>query len=358
MDSHKIIELKGVEKWYGKDKATGPLDLSVYKGELVSFLGPSGCGKTTALRCISGLIKPTSGTIMMNGKIINDVPTHKRGIGMVFQNYALFPHLSIFENVAFGLKVRKFNKKDIQKITYETLDLVMLKEVADRYPHELSGGQQQRISLARSLVCNPTVLLLDEPLSNLDLKLREQMRLEIIRIHEKFKTTSIYVTHDQGEALSMSNRIFIMNKAMIEQVGTPREIYMHPKSKFVANFIGRSNFLEGRIHIKGNNKAYFVTEKGLELRITLENKSNDLEKTLLIRPESIDIDFSLTGDNVFKGKIENIVYQGDTTEYHVIVEKKEKLIINRKSEGEIINLKPGIQVKCKINPDFCSLLES
>ena len=259
MSLQKIIELQDVEKWYGRTKATGPLHLEVFKGELISFLGPSGCGKTTALRIIAGLVKPTSGIVMMNGKVINDVPTHKRGVGMVFQSYALFPHLTVFENVAFGLRLRNVNREDTLAKTNDILELILLKEMSHRYPHELSGGQQQRVALARSLITNPDVLLLDEPLSNLDLKLREQMRFEIIRIHKQFKITSIYVTHDQGEALAMSNRIVVMNHGLIEQIGTPSEIYRYPKTRFVGDFIGQSNFWKGKTSFE-EGSALFVTE--------------------------------------------------------------------------------------------------
>lgn len=355
MSTEKVVELKDVEKWYGKVKATGPLSLEVFRGELVSLLGPSGCGKTTALRTISGLTKPTSGLVFMKGKVVNDVPPHKRGIGMVFQNYALFPHLTVFENVAFGLRIRRLDKKEILEKVPGILDLVRLKHMGDRYPHELSGGQQQRVSLARSLVTNPDVLLLDEPLSNLDLKLREQMRLELISIHKKFKITSIYVTHDQGEALSISDRIAVMNEGIIEQIGQPREIYRSPKSTFVANFIGESNFWEGKIHVEGANYL-FVTDRGLKVLITHKDILPGSRKLLLTRPEMITVDFNLSGDNVFKAKIQEVVYQGDTTQYHILVEEKERLIVNRKSEGEVVQLTQGNSVMCQIKPDDCLLL--
>lgn len=356
MPDEKVIEIKDVEKWYGKVKATGPLSLEVYKGELISLLGPSGCGKTTALRIISGLVKPTSGFVFLNGEVINDLPPHKRGIGMIFQNYALFPHLTVFENVAFGLRIKKFEKKEILEKVTGMLDLVMLKDMGDRYPHELSGGQQQRVSLARSVVTNPAVLLLDEPLSNLDLKLREKMRLELIRIHEKLKITSIYVTHDQGEALSISDRIVVMDKGMIEQTGRPREIYRYPKSTFVANFIGKSNFWEGKIHDE-HGKRFFITDRGLKLSINNKDVLAASIKLVLIRPGLIILDFNLSGVNVFKAKIQDLVYQGDITQYHLLVEEKEKLIVDRKSEGQLVDLTPGSSVMCQIKPDDCFLLE-
>jgi len=356
LSTEKILELKDVEKWYGKVKATGPLSLEVFEGELVSFLGPSGCGKTTALRTVSGLTKPTSGLVLMKGKVINDIPTHKRSIGMVFQNYALFPHLTIFENVAFGLRIRKCNKKDVLEKVNGMLELVMLRNMGDRYPHELSGGQQQRVALARALITNPDILLLDEPLSNLDLKLREQMRLELIRIHRKFKITAIYVTHDQGEALSISDRIIVMNQGMIEQIGKSREIYRYPRNTFVANFIGQSNFWEGKIRIEGA-KSWFVTETGLKVLIHDSNISPGSKRLLLMRPEMVTIDPDLHGDNVFEAKIDEVVYQGETTQYHLSVEEKEKLVVNRKSEGEVVRLTPGTNLKCQIKPDDCFILD-
>jgi len=356
MSTPKIIELNDVEKWYGKIRATGPNRFEVHEGEFVSLLGPSGCGKTTVLRLISGLTEPTSGLILMDGKVVNDVPTHKRGIGMVFQSYALFPHLTVFENVGFGLGIRKYGKREIQKKTNDILDLVQLRDVSDRYPHELSGGQQQRVALARSLVTNPRILLLDEPLSNLDLKLREQMRLELISIHKSLKITTIYVTHDQGEALAMSDRIVIMHEGLIKQVGKPSEIYWHPKGRFVADFIGQSNFLEGRSYWE-KGRLFFVTNRGLKLRIRQEEGLPDSKKLLLIRPEIVILASDLSGDNVFDARVEETVYQGDITRYHLLVGEKERLIVSKQSERTGIQFTPGICAKCQIKPEDCFLIE-
>jgi ABC-type Fe3+/spermidine/putrescine transport system ATPase subunit len=292
----------------------------------------------------------------MNGKTINDVPTHKRGVGMVFQSYALFPHLTVFENVAFGLRLRNVNKEERLAKTHDLLELVLLKDLSQRYPHELSGGQQQRVALARSLITNPDVLLLDEPLSNLDLKLREQMRLEIIRIQKQFKITSIYVTHDQGEALAMSNRIVVMNQGLIEQIGTPGEIYRYPKTRFVADFIGQSNFWKGGLSLE-EGLPVFVTKEGLRLRIAEPDVSPGSNRLLLIRPEAVEIGRDLSGDNGFKATIEEMIYQGDTTRYYLRVEQREKLIVNRQSERGTVRFVPGTQVLCQIRPEDCLLIE-
>jgi ABC-type Fe3+/spermidine/putrescine transport system ATPase subunit len=241
------VDLKGVTLAYGAFVAVKEVSLAIEKGSFVTLLGPSGCGKTTILRSIAGLVNPTGGDITIAGRRINDVPIHQRNIGLVFQNYALFPHKTVFDNIAFGLKYRKVAKSLIVEKVARALDMVRLPGVAKKLPSELSGGQQQRIALARAIVIEPDVLLLDEPLSALDANLREEMRTELKLIQRKIGITTIFVTHDQGEALAMSDLVVVMNAGRIEQRGAPSEVYEHPASEFVANFLGNANFLDGKV---------------------------------------------------------------------------------------------------------------
>jgi len=246
-DQSNVVELQRVEKSYGAVTAVHALDLAVETGAFVTLLGPSGCGKTTTLRMIAGLEIPTAGDIFIKSERVNDVPIHKRNLGLVFQNYALFPHKTIFDNVAFGLRYRDVPKSEIAGRVSTALDLVQLPQVADRYPSQLSGGQQQRIALARAIVIQPDVLLLDEPLSALDANLREEMRVELKRIQHRLGVSTVFVTHDQSEALAMSDLIVVMSEGRIEQFGSPEEVYRRPVSEFVATFLGHSNILEARV---------------------------------------------------------------------------------------------------------------
>jgi len=240
------VTLNNIVKRFGNFTAVHRSSLEIAEGAFVTLLGPSGCGKTTNLRMIAGLLDPTEGEILIGGKRVNDVPIHKRNLGLVFQNYALFPHKTVADNVAFGLKYRNLPASEIPKRVEEALELVQLPHVAHRYPKELSGGQQQRIALARAIVIEPDVLLLDEPLSALDANLREDMRVELKRIQERIGVTTIFVTHDQSEALAMSDEIVVMSEGRVEQVGAPEEVYNTPASEFVANFLGASNIMDAR----------------------------------------------------------------------------------------------------------------
>ena len=243
------LKLTGISKRYANFLAVDNVDLQLQSGEFVSLLGPSGCGKTTTLRMIAGFVDPTLGTIEMDGQILSSpagsVPPDRRQMSMIFQSYAIWPNMTVAQNVAFGLELRKIAKSEIKRRVDEMLEIVRMGHLADRYPAELSGGQQQRVALARAIVIRPSILLLDEPLSNLDAALREEMRFEIRRLHDEFHITTVYVTHDQGEAMVTSDRIAVMNGGRIEQIDEPRTLYNRPKTRFVAGFIGRTNFVEG-----------------------------------------------------------------------------------------------------------------
>jgi iron(III) transport system ATP-binding protein len=321
--------------------AVNDVNLDIEKGELVTLLGPSGCGKTTTLRMIAGFEFPTTGSIILDGQAINSLPPHKRDMSMVFQSYAIFPHLNVFENVAYGLHVHRIPKSVIKERVDKVLDLVHLEGYGDRAPTQLSGGQQQRVALARALVMEPKVLLMDEPLSNLDAKLREEMRTEIRRIQKELNITSVYVTHDQIEAMTLSDRIVIMNQGIIEQIGTPVQIYRFPNSRFVADFIGRANFVPGEVQEKiGSN----LTVKALGENVQLTNIQREFQKqdavTLIIRPEMTRI--KKTGE-LFKGVIRRAVYLGDVIEYDV--EVSGQLITGLETDPHVLTLFPeGEQV--------------
>ena len=297
--------------------AVNNVDLEIDKGELVTLLGPSGCGKTTTLRMIAGFEFPTSGSIILDGQAINSLPPHKREMSMVFQSYAIFPHLNVFENIAYGLHVHRIPKAEIQQRVEKVLDLVHLEGYGDRAPTQLSGGQQQRVALARALVMEPKVLLMDEPLSNLDAKLREEMRTEIRRIQKELNITSVYVTHDQIEAMTLSDRIVVMNQGIIEQIGTPVQVYRFPNSRFVADFIGRANFVPGQV-LEQQATRLTVTALGQTVQLACSQRQFHAQEaiTLIVRPEMVRI--KKTGE-LFTGLIRRAVYLGDVIEYDVEV---------------------------------------
>ena len=302
----------------GEVTAVDNISLSIGKGELVTLLGPSGCGKTTTLRMIAGFEFPTGGRIYLDGQEINNLPPHKRGMSMVFQSYAIFPHLNVYENVAYGLKVARLPKKEIQERVAQTLELVELTGYEKRAPNQLSGGQQQRVALARALVMEPKVLLMDEPLSNLDAKLREQMRSEIRRIQQLIDITSIYVTHDQVEAMTISDRIVIMNEGRIEQVGDPVEIYRHPQTRFVADFIGRANFIPGVVQDRQNGQLVVnLMGRTLTAAAAEDEYSEGTEVTVVVRPEMMTLN-PAEGAHV-EGIVRRASYLGNVVEYDVAV---------------------------------------
>ena len=296
--------------------AVNGVSIAIEKGELVTLLGPSGCGKTTTLRLIAGFEFPTTGQIVLDGQQINDLPPHKRDMSMVFQSYAIFPHLNVFENVAYGLQVQRCSKGEIARRVAQVLELVELTGLEKRAPNQLSGGQQQRVALARALVMEPKVLLMDEPLSNLDAKLREQMRTEIRRIQKQLGITSVYVTHDQIEAMTLSDRIVIMNRGAIEQTGTPDEIYRHPRTRFVADFIGRANFIPGTVRGRENGSLQIEAWQQLfTVPDITPAPSMGAPVTLIVRPEMIQ----LAQEGQVRGIIHRASYLGNTIDYDVQV---------------------------------------
>jgi len=329
----KVFPSKGT---VGEVTAVKDVNLEIQKGELVTLLGPSGCGKTTTLRMVAGFEFPTEGKIFLDGQEINSLPPHKRDMSMVFQSYAIFPHLTVFENVAYGLKVQRLNKKIIAERVNRVLALVHLEGYGDRAPGQLSGGQQQRVALARALIMEPKVLLMDEPLSNLDAKLREEMRTEIRRIQKELNITSVYVTHDQIEAMTLSDRIVVMNQGVIEQIGSPMEIYKFPNSRFVANFIGRANFVAGVVLEQDGSS---LTIKSLGKSITLSNVRREFhggeDVTLIVRPEMIQIKRS---GGIYNGVVRRAVYLGDVIEY--AVEVGGVLILGIESDPRVTEIFP------------------
>jgi putative spermidine/putrescine transport system ATP-binding protein len=306
------LELKNVSKFYAGIAAVRDFNLDIEKGSLVSFLGPSGCGKTTTLRMIAGFEQLDSGSILLDGSDIVPVPPNRRDIGMVFQAYALFPNMTVRENVAFGLRMRKTPAASIDKLVDKVLEMVRLQDTARRYPHQLSGGQQQRIALARALAVQPRVLLLDEPLSALDAEVRVVLRGEIRRIQSELAITTVYVTHDQEEALSISDKVVVMNKGLIEQVGTPEEIYRAPNTRFVATFIGTANQFIGKT--SGTNLV--VCNNVQLLTNTLTGLRSDQSVVVLVRPENIQVQAEQSRQkswNSISGEVETITFHGAVT---------------------------------------------
>ena len=313
-----LLIVDQVVKRFGPTLAVDHVSLHVQRGEIVSLLGPSGCGKTSTLRLIAGFIEPDAGHIRLAGALLNNVPTHARNLGIVFQNFALFPHMSVEANVAFGLRTRRVPAREVQQRVAEALELVQLGNMNRRYPSELSGGQQQRVALARAIVIRPDLLLLDEPLSSLDAILRSKMQLEIRRIIEQAGVTAIFVSHDQEEALSISDRVIVMSQGRIEQVGTPHEVYSRPTSEFVATFLGRSNILRGAVQHRAQGTIELRAEGGTFVRLEGVRAEPGEVLRLQIRPEALAISEEPCGEfNVLSGTIAQAAFLGPFYEYVV-----------------------------------------
>lgn len=310
--SDLVLQLKQINKYFGRSHVIKDVNIDFEKGHFVTFLGPSGCGKTTLLRMVAGFYEPDDGEILLNGKRIERIPPYSRNTAMVFQEYALFPHMNVFDNVSYGLRVKNRPKEEVERRVKEALDLMQLKGMEDRFPNQMSGGQQQRVAVARALVMNPEVLLLDEPLSNLDAKLRESVRVELRDIQKKMGLSTIYVTHDQSEALSMSDMIVVLKGGVVHQTGSPQEIYFEPKTPFVADFIGTTNLLS----VKGlgeNTVSY-----GNDRIPTTKSVNAGQEYCLSIRPECLKlVKEAVDGQVNVKVTIQNKMFLGEKIRYFV-----------------------------------------
>jgi spermidine/putrescine transport system ATP-binding protein len=356
-----VIVLDGVRKQFGSFVAVHEADLSIARGEFFAMLGPSGCGKTTTLKMIAGFEQPTRGRVVLEGDDVSRVPPHRRNVNTVFQQYALFPHMTVAENVAFGPRSRKVARADCAARVAEMLGVVRLAEFADRKPAQLSGGQQQRVALARALVNYPSALLLDEPLAALDLKLREAMQLELKRIQREVGITFVYVTHDQGEALTMSDRIAVMSEGVIEQIGTPEEIYHHPSSLFVAGFIGSANLLPGTITGSDGDEAVVDLVGGTTIRATTPTPPTvGSQVSLMLRPERLQV---ATGEGIdardgrrLAGKVSQVIFQGPAVRLAVVLGDGTEVVTLIDPDEELPFLRPGDAVGISWRPDAGFLL--
>jgi iron(III) transport system ATP-binding protein len=348
------VELKGLSKHYGSAVAVDDVSLRVEHGQLVCLLGPSGCGKTTTLRLIAGFIEPSAGEIEVGGKLLSSpartVPPEGRNMSMIFQSYALWPHMTVAENVSYGLRIRKLDRATIDAKLKAILSTARLEALAGRYPGELSGGQQQRVSLARALVVEPETLLLDEPLSNLDANLREEMRFEIRRLHDQYRYTTVYVTHDQAEAMTTADLIAVMNKGKVEQLGPPEEIYGRPRSEFVARFIGGSNILRGKAFDESH-----VSIAGANLRTTGRALSAGEHVAVSVRQHEIGMVAEQPSDagNRLHAVVTRQVFLGSTRDYTVVLDDKTELRVTA-APGH--NVSPGQSVWLHLPADRCRAL--
>lgn len=336
MENNVIVSLKNIVVDFDGDRVLNGLSLDIHDKEFVTFLGPSGCGKTTTLRVIAGFIEPRSGNVFFEGKDIAELPPYKRQVNTVFQKYALFPHLNVFENVAFGLRLKKMDEEMIKRKVQEMLEVVGLKGYERRSINQMSGGQQQRVAIARSLVNQPKVLLLDEPLGALDLKLRKEMQIELKRLQREMNITFLYVTHDQEEALTMSDTVVVMNKGEIQQIGSPEDIYNEPQNAFVADFIGASNILDGVML-----EDYRVSFSGQEFRCVDKGFIKNQSVQVVVRPE--DVKVTTPGKGKLTGFVNEVIFKGVHFEMRVDCEGKEWLIHSTHAckPGEVIGMNVG-----------------
>jgi len=349
-----ILKVNNLSKSFGKVKAVREVTFEATEGKVLSLLGPSGCGKTTTLRCIAGFENPDRGEIYLDDRKITSIPPEKRGIGMVFQNYALWPHMTVYGNLAFGLQIRKVPKPEIDKRIKKVLSMVQLEGYENRYPRQMSGGQQQRIAMARALVFEPEIMLLDEPLSNLDAQLREEMRFEFTELQRKLGITAVYVTHDQAEALVISDKIVILNQGKIVQSGSPKEIYSNPKNKFVAGFIAVTSFINGRIDSFTEEKKKVIVKTDDGLAIHGFNNSFDIGQKVSVAMRMNVIKFIQDENkndkntvNMFKGKIIQSSYLGNIIDYKIKVGNWE---VRTNSDAKY-NFKIGEEVTFYLSPE-------
>jgi len=343
--NNEFVKFDKVDKSYdGKLLVVKDLNLDIAEGEFITMLGPSGSGKTTCLMMLAGFETPTNGEIYLDGNPISNIPPHKRGIGMVFQNYALFPHMTVYENLAFPLKVRKMLKDEIDKKVDKALSMVSLTGFENRMPGQLSGGQQQRVAVARALVFDPAVVLMDEPLGALDKNLRESMQYEIKHIHESIGVTVVYVTHDQSEALTMSNRIAVFNDGKVQQLSSPDKLYEEPVNSFVAEFIGENNRFDGEVLDISNGVCKVKIGAGEILANPISVKSKGEKTTVSIRPERALINPKDKMDNSHKGKIEEVIYHGDHTRVRINLLNNSEFILKVPNSSENLDIKLGNEI--------------
>ena len=357
--NEQFVRFEKVDKSYdGKVLVVKDLNLDIAEGEFVTMLGPSGSGKTTCLMMLAGFEIPTNGEIFLNSNPISNIPPHKRGIGMVFQNYALFPHMTVYENLAFPLRVRKFSKDEIDKKVDKALSMVSLTGFENRMPGQLSGGQQQRVAVARALVFDPQVVLMDEPLGALDKNLRESMQYEIKHIHESIGVTVVYVTHDQGEALTMSNRIAVFNDGKVQQLSSPDELYERPVNSFVAEFIGENNTFVGEVSDVSGDKCKVKLTSGSEILANpIVAKAKGNKTTISLRPERALIDPETKMDNNHKGKIEEVIYHGDHTRLRLDLLGNKEFILKVPNSSNRMDIKEGKEINIGWNSVDCRALD-
>lgn len=329
-----IVQLKNITKFYGDNQVLKPINLDIYEGEFLTLLGSSGCGKTTTLRIIAGFETPSEGTVMLENQDVTDFAPYNRNVNTVFQSYALFPHMTVFDNVAFGLVEKKMDKKEIKKKVTEILELVQLSQFEKRKPHQMSGGQKQRVAIARALVNNPKVLLLDEPLGALDLKLRKQMQVELKQLQKKLGITFVYVTHDQEEALTMSDRIIVMNKGRFEQIGTAKEIYEKPQTKFVADFIGESNIFEASVEEFTGADLRLMMENG-HVKATGEGFVKEEIVYVCVRPENTRLTDGNVDGFTLKGIVKDQIYVGSVVKTIVELPNGNQVKVNNHPDAEL-----------------------
>lgn len=349
--NNPFIHFDKVSKAFGSLTVVDNLDLTISKGEFVSMLGPSGSGKTTLLMLLAGFERPTGGTVSVSGKRIDQLPPHKRNMGVVFQNYALFPHMTIAENVAFPLRMRGLSKAETQDRVKRVLDMVQLGTMLERKPSQLSGGQQQRVALARALVFEPEVVLMDEPLGALDKQLRERMQLDIRELHHRLGLTIVFVTHDQSEALTMSDRIAVFNRGKIEQIGSPFQIYDHPATQFVAEFIGETNLIDGKVSGSLNGQTQIRLSNGQDIRVDAEAPllaGQDIR--LSLRPERVRLNINDTTSNQLTATVSDIVYHGD--HLRVALDFAGQSLVT-KADRSFHSLKAGDPVTLSFSPADC-----
>jgi len=345
-NNKEFVKFTKVDKSYdGKVLVVKDLNLDIEEGEFVTMLGPSGSGKTTCLMMLAGFETPTNGEIYLDGNPISNIPPHKRGIGMVFQNYALFPHMTVYENLAFPLRVRKIPKDEIDKKVDKALSMVSLAGYESRMPGQLSGGQQQRVAVARALVFDPSVVLMDEPLGALDKNLRESMQYEIKHIHESIGVTVVYVTHDQGEALTMSNRIAVFNDGKVQQLSSPDKLYEEPVNSFVAEFIGENNTFSGQVTDISGGKCKVKLDSGSEIMSNPIRVNSKGEKTIVsLRPERAIINPENNMENKHKGKIEEVIYHGDHTRVRLNLLGNKEFILKVPNSSARMDIKVGNEI--------------